>query len=126
MFYKSKLKKAFDHWQNKAPVHPLTCGNGCGNLNLKHVDSNGILHLYCKKCDYTQKYLPDIIENYYQERLKESKLNIKPFFRWYDLWIGIYIDNKNDAVYIIPFPMFGIKIWRKFINPFDNMFNKKS
>lgn len=35
------------------------------------------------------------------------------FFRWYDLWIGAFIDTKKRAIYICPVPMFGIKIWWK-------------
>jgi hypothetical protein len=38
------------------------------------------------------------------------KTSIKPFFRWYDLWVGVYVDHKNHAVYICPIPMFGIKV----------------
>ncbi len=35
------------------------------------------------------------------------------FFRWYDLWIGVYIDTKGQAVYICPLPMVGVKLsWR--------------
>jgi len=30
------------------------------------------------------------------------------------LWIGIFIDTKNEAIYIIPFPMFGLKIYWKY------------
>jgi hypothetical protein len=37
-------------------------------------------------------------------------MTIKPFFRWYDLWIGVFIDTKNRTVYICPLPMFGVKI----------------
>lgn len=37
-------------------------------------------------------------------------MKITPFFRWYDLWIGIYIDRKNRTVYICPIPMVGIKV----------------
>ena len=37
-------------------------------------------------------------------------MKIKLFFRWYDLWVGIYIDKKGKSVYIIPFPTIGIKI----------------
>ena len=37
-------------------------------------------------------------------------MEIKPFFRWYDLWIGAYIDTRNRAIYIIPIPMVGLKI----------------
>ena len=32
------------------------------------------------------------------------------FCRWYDLWVGAYIDRTNRAVYICPIPMFGIKV----------------
>jgi hypothetical protein len=39
-------------------------------------------------------------------------MKIKPFFKWYDFWIGVYIDTKERAVYICPIPMFGVKIWR--------------
>lgn len=124
MFWKLKYKKAFYYWQNKAPMHPLTCSNGCGNLDLEYIDKNNILHLYCKHCDYKQKYIPDLIYNYYKHMLEESKIKIKLFFRWFDLWIGIFIDIENDAIYIIPIPMLGIKIWRVFKNPFDELFNK--
>lgn len=35
------------------------------------------------------------------------------FFRWYDFWIGAYIDTTNHAIYICPVPMLGVKItWR--------------
>ncbi len=37
-------------------------------------------------------------------------MKIKPFFRWYDLWIGAYIDKNSRAVYIILIPMVGLKI----------------
>jgi hypothetical protein len=37
-------------------------------------------------------------------------MKITPFFRWYDLWIGMYIDTKGKAVYICLVPMIGIKI----------------
>lgn len=29
---------------------------------------------------------------------------------WYDLWIGVYIDVENSAVYICPLPTVVIKI----------------
>lgn len=35
------------------------------------------------------------------------------FFRWYDLWIGAYVDTKGRAIYICPIPMVGVKVsWR--------------
>lgn len=39
-------------------------------------------------------------------------MKITPFFRWYDLWIGAYIDTKNKTLYIGTGPMFGIKIYK--------------
>lgn len=32
------------------------------------------------------------------------------FFRWYDIWVGIYIDTENHRIYVLPIPMLGIKI----------------
>ncbi len=37
-------------------------------------------------------------------------MSIRPFFRWYDLWIGVYVDVAKRAAYICPIPMFGIKV----------------
>lgn len=119
MFIKRKYKKAFEYWQNKAPVHPLTCECGV-NLDLDYIDKDNTLHLYCPICDYKQKYVPDLIFNYYKEQLKTRKLKVKPFFRWYDLWIGAYIDIRDESIYIIPFPMIGIKIWWKYKKPFED------
>jgi len=38
---------------------------------------------------------------------------IKPFFKWRDIWIGVFIDANNSAVYICPLPTVGLKIWRE-------------
>lgn len=32
------------------------------------------------------------------------------FFRWFDLWIGAYVDVPGKALYVCPIPMFGIRI----------------
>jgi hypothetical protein len=37
-------------------------------------------------------------------------MKVKFFFRWYDIWVGAYIDKGNKTVYICPIPMFGVKI----------------
>lgn len=37
-------------------------------------------------------------------------MKITPFFRWYDLWIGAFVDTAKHAIYICPLPMVGIKI----------------
>ena len=35
---------------------------------------------------------------------------ISLFFAWYDFWVGIYWDHKRRMLYILPVPMFGIRI----------------
>jgi hypothetical protein len=37
-------------------------------------------------------------------------MKIKPFFRWYDLWIGMYWDRYARVLYVCPLPMLGIAI----------------
>lgn len=40
-------------------------------------------------------------------------MTITPFFRWYDLWVGVFVDTKNRTLYVCPVPMFGLKVqWR--------------
>ena len=41
---------------------------------------------------------------------QEQVFSIRPFFRWYDLWVGAYIDRPNRTVYVCPLPMVGLKI----------------
>lgn len=38
------------------------------------------------------------------------KKRVKPFFRWYDLWIGAYIDVENRTAYVCPIPTIGLRI----------------
>lgn len=37
-------------------------------------------------------------------------MTVKPFFRWFDLWVGVFVDTEKKAVYICPVPMLGVKI----------------
>ena len=37
-------------------------------------------------------------------------LKIKPFFKWYDFWIGAFFDQGDDVIYICPLPMIGVRI----------------
>ncbi len=37
-------------------------------------------------------------------------MTIKPFFRWYDLWVGAYWDRKDRVLYVCPLPMLGVRI----------------
>jgi len=37
-------------------------------------------------------------------------MNIKLQFKWYDLWIGAYIDKPNKTIYICLLPTIVLKI----------------
>lgn len=41
----------------------------------------------------------------------KNKYHIKVLFKWFDLWIGIFIDKPTRAVYICLLPMLPVKIW---------------
>lgn len=36
---------------------------------------------------------------------------VRLMFAWYDIWVGVFVDNKRKILYIFPVPMFGIKIF---------------
>ena len=40
----------------------------------------------------------------YNEHLHEKRKRIRFAFKWYDLWIGAYIDSEKRTVYICPLP----------------------
>ena len=37
-------------------------------------------------------------------------MKIKPYFKWFDFWIGFFYDIKKKILYIGILPMLGIKI----------------
>ena len=117
----NKIKNAFNWYQEKSGGHPLTCFNG-HNLKCKDIKDT-ILNLYCEFCnDYHQQYEGDWILSLYQKNyLDKRQLKIKPFFRWYDLWIGAYIDTKDKSLYVIPFPMLGLKFYWEVPSIFDEL-----
>lgn len=41
-------------------------------------------------------------------------MKIKLIFKWFDFWIGMYYDVKDKTLYILPFPMIGIRVQFKF------------
>lgn len=51
-------------------------------------------------------------------------MKINLIFAWYDLWIGLYYDRKNNWLYILPFPCCGvvIKFYKKQAAPENNEF----
>jgi len=38
------------------------------------------------------------------------KFKCKIIFRWYDFWIGAFLDTHKHKLYIFPIPMVGIEI----------------
>ncbi len=37
-------------------------------------------------------------------------MKVTPFFRWFDLWVGMYWDRAGRALYVCPLPTVGVKI----------------
>lgn len=37
-------------------------------------------------------------------------MRIRPIFAWYDIWVGIFIDQKKRRVYVLPLPCIGFYI----------------
>lgn len=38
-------------------------------------------------------------------------LHVELKFKWYDIWVGGFIDVKDKAVYICLIPMFPVKVY---------------
>lgn len=39
-------------------------------------------------------------------------MKIRPLFAWYDLWVGLFWDQKKRRLYVFPVPCFGF--WLEF------------
>lgn len=37
-------------------------------------------------------------------------IKVEPYFRWFDLWIGLYISTENRSIYVGLLPTMGLKI----------------
>jgi hypothetical protein len=52
-------------------------------------------------------------------------VKIEPFFRWYDLWVGCYVDIENLVIYVCPLPTLGVKlsfgVWEKIEQGFGTL-----
>lgn len=40
-------------------------------------------------------------------------MKVKLIFKWYDLWVGFFVDTKKKCLYVFPVPMVGLIIMRK-------------
>lgn len=43
--------------------------------------------------------------------LVKKKYHINISFKWFDFWIGLFVDVPNKSLYVCLIPMFPIKIW---------------
>lgn len=41
-----------------------------------------------------------------------KKIGINLEFKWFDLWIGLFIDRKSKIYYFCPFPTIVISFWK--------------
>jgi len=46
----------------------------------------------------------------YLEHKQLKTIKVTTFFRWYNFWIGLYINKEKNALYFCPLPMIGLKI----------------
>lgn len=35
---------------------------------------------------------------------------VRPIFRWYDLWVGLYWNREARRLYVLPLPMCGVVV----------------
>jgi hypothetical protein len=40
-----------------------------------------------------------------------AAMKVRPFYRWYDLYVGIYVDRHEPALYLVVLG-FGLKVTR--------------
>lgn len=34
-------------------------------------------------------------------------MKVRPLLRWYDLWVGLYVDVEDRSLYVFPVPCVG-------------------
>jgi hypothetical protein len=39
----------------------------------------------------------------------KRRLKVKPFFHWYDLYVGAYFNAETQSLYILPLPTLGLR-----------------
>lgn len=46
----------------------------------------------------------------YVKTVRVKTVRVRPYFKWFNSWIGLYYDVKERAIYIGIVPMIGIKV----------------
>ena len=50
--------------------------------------------------------------------MRIGRYRVRAFFAWYDLWVGLYIDQKGGGVYLCPLPTLVLHISReRYLDP---------
>lgn len=62
-------------------------------------------------CDVFRKNMEDLM-SFYEAMARTRALTprITFVFRWYDFYIGAYLDREKKILYVFPVPMLGLKI----------------
>ena len=37
-------------------------------------------------------------------------MNVRPYFKWFDFWVGLFYDTRNKRLYVGILPMVGVLI----------------
>lgn len=62
---------AIDYWQDRAYVHPLTCGVKSSHAELRgKCDKDGEVVLVCPTCGHVQQWIPEHVYSLYDRREK--------------------------------------------------------
>ena len=75
MMGKEKIEK-IEEWQSSNFTHPLTCSKKNCNGILEPKEIGGRVVLKCLKCEYIQKFIPQIILETDVKMFKNSANNI--------------------------------------------------
>lgn len=55
-------------------------------------------------------YLEDVLAQSIRREQEQKEPRVKLLFKWFDLWVGVYIDTKKRFIYICPVPMIVVRI----------------
>ena len=73
-------------------------------LNNKEMECIAPLNDYCSP----EETYPDCKNCKYYKFKKITLMKTQLIFKWYDIWIGFFYDQKKKWLYFFPIPMCGI------------------